>query len=442
MNMTEGNIKKTLFHFALPMILSLITQQLYNVVDMVIVGRYLGVKDLAAVGNAGTIVMILVTLSGGLEMGSEVIFAKYLGSKKYKDIVIGVKSILMFGFFSGICITALGTLLKEPVLDWIKVPRELAAGTGTYYSIYLAGVTGIFLYDIARAILIALEKPKISMFLVIFTSLLNVILDLIFICDLKMGVGGAALATILSQLIGMLIALVILKKTIHPMTMEHRYRGIRLDKIKEILSISLPTIFQQVILSLSSIFLVSLVNPFGSGIISGYITVNKIVLFGMLIVIGISQALSVFTASNYGAGNLNRIRLGYRFCMIITTFSLMLIIGSNFVLPKYLIGAFLDIKKNKEAYEFARNFLQFSSFSYLLFGWKIINESLLRGCLKMKAYLVSNLSELLSKTAMTYVLVLIFSLHGFWMGNMFGKLISFVISAIIIIKSQILKKID
>ena len=427
MDITKGNIKNTLIKFTLPMIFSLITQQLYSVVDMIIVGRYLGVNELAAVGNASAIVQILVTLSGGLEMGSEVIFSKYIGKKKYKDIIIGAKSILLFGFISGLCITVIGVCVKTPILSWISVPRELYVNTGIYIIIYIAGITGIFIYDISRAIIVALGDSKCSMILVILTSLLNVVLDLFFICVLHKGVGGAAFATILSQIIGMIITLVILRKKMQPFIKEYKSCPIQLKKIMEILTISLPTIFQQLVLSLSALFLQTLVNPYGSEVISGYMAVNKIILFGMLVVIGISQALSIFIAANSGAKQTNRIREGYRICMIFSTVYLLCAAAANFLIPKYLIGAFINVSENPIAYQFAKNYLQFSCVTYLLYGWKTINESVLRGFLLMKEYLYSNLSDLIVKITTTYVLVAQFSLNGFWIGNMLGKVIALII---------------
>ncbi|MDF2941443.1 MAG: multidrug efflux protein [Herbinix sp.] len=440
MDMTTGNIKKTLFNFALPIILSLITQQLYNVVDMIIVGRYLGVKELASVGNAGIIVQILITLSGGLEMGSEVIFAKYIGAKRFKDILVGVKSILLFGLISGLFITVLGVWLKTPILSWINVPNELSSDTGIYMSIYIAGLAGIFLYDISRAIIVALGDAKCAMLLVILSSVLNIFLDLFFICVLHMGVGGAALATILSQIIGMVIALVVLRKKLQPFSKEYKSTTFELGKIKEILSIAIPSAAQQTILSLSSILLLTLVNPYGSEVISGYVAVNQIMLFGMLVVIGISQTLSIFTASNSGAGKIDRIREGYLICILFSTGYLFCVIASNFIIPKYMLGAFIDISKNQVAYQFAKNYLQFSSITYLFYGWKIMNESILRGFMRMREYLFSNLSDLIIKLIMTYILVTQFSLPGFWMGNMIGKIVAFVISMLIISRRHLLKK--
>ncbi|KGK90099.1 MATE family efflux transporter [Clostridium sp. HMP27] len=433
MDISIGNTKKTLFKFALPMILSLITQQLYTVVDMIIVGQYLGVNELAAVGNAAAVVQILITLSGGLEMGSEVIFAKFVGEKKYGDIVIGVKSILLFGLASGLCITIIGLWIKSPILSLINVPGQLYKDTGTYISIYILGIAAIFIYDISRAIIVALGDSRSSMILVIFTSFLNVVLDLLFICVFKMGVGGAAFATILSQITGMIISLIMLRRKVVLFILDHEpIISIELSKIKEILSISVPTIIQQLILSLSSLVLQVLVNPYGSEVISGYMTANKIMLFQMLIIIGISQALSIFISSNFAAKQIDRIREGYRISLIFSAIYLLCIAVSNFLIPKHLIGTFIDINKSPAAYEFAKNYLQFSFLTYLFYGWKILNESVLRGLLMMKKYLYSNLSDLMVKIVATYFLISQFSLGGFWIGNMLGKVISLIISILAI----------
>jgi len=440
MDMTNGNIKKTLFSFALPMILSLITQQLYSVVDMIIVGRYLGVNELAAVGNASAIVQILITLSGGLEMGSEVIFAKYIGEKKYKDIVVGAKTIILFGLISGLCLTAVGFCIRTPIISIINVPAELYTDTVIYIGIYVTGIAGIFIYDISRAIIVALGDSKCSMILIMLTSLLNLVFNLFFICVLHLGVGGSAFATVLSQIVGMIVSLIILNKKMKLLMNGYESSSIEYKKIKEILSISVPTIIQQLILSLSALLLQTLVNPYGSEVISGYMAVNKIMLFGMLVIIGISQALSIFISSNSGAKQLKRIREGYRICMIFSTVYLLCISVSNFLIPKYVIGVFLDISKNHVAYEFAKNYLQFSCISYLFYGWKVISESVLRGLMRMKEYLYSNLSDLFIKIVMTYVLVYQFSLNGFWIGNMLGKLFAFFICMYSIWRNNLLNK--
>lgn len=437
--MTEGNTKKILIRFAIPMILSLITQQLYNVADMVIVGQFLGVNEFAAVGNVGVIVSILVTISGGLEMGSEIIFARFLGEKKWKDIIVGTRSILLFSLFCGLGISVISILLKDQIMVWLKVPDYLIEDTGTYMTVYIAGIASIFLYDISRAILVALGNAKAPMVLVIFTSVLNILLDLVFIPVFHMGVGGAALSTILAQMVGMVISLVIVCKKLRQLTPEKIESRFDWGKLKEIFGISLPTILQQSILSLSAILLIKLVNPYGSEIISGYHAMNKIMVFGIMVVIGLSQALSVFTAANVGAGQMHRVREGYLFTMKITTIYTILVVAINFIIPKYLIGIFIDIKEYPDAYQFAKKYLQYSILAYLGWNWKIINENFIRAFMKMKAYLLSNLSDLLFKVVFTYLLVWMISLDGFWIGNTLGKVVSVGISFFVIVKDGLIR---
>jgi Na+-driven multidrug efflux pump len=160
----------------------------------------------------------------------------------------------------------------------------------------------------------------------------------------------------------------------------------------------------------------------------------------MLVIIGIAQSLSIFTASNSGADKTDRIKEGYRIGMLISTFFLIFITALNFIIPNYLIGAFVDISEYPKAYQFAKNYLQFSLLAYLFYGWKIINESVLRGFLMMKEYLLSNLSDLVVKVVLTYLLVIPFSLSGFWMGNMLGKVVAFIISMLVIKQKHLINR--
>lgn len=434
MNTTYDNYKKLLIHFALPMILSLITQQLYSAVDMVIVGQYLGIDELAAVGNTTTVIMILVSLSGGLELGSEVIFAKYRGIENYHAIKSGVRSIFIFSFVGAALLTIFGQALTMPIVIALNIPDNLINLTIDYYQVYIFGLIGLFLYDLSRAILISLGKPGIATGLVLLSSALNIIFDLIFIRIFKLGVTGAALATILAQYLGMICSLILLRHimksiAIPSLPLLHK---VNWTQIKEILSIALPNVLQQLVLSLSAILLIGLVNPFGSAIISGYLSANKLMLFGILPVIGMSQALSIFTASNYGTDNFNLIKTGHQFILRVTTTITIVVICCNFFIPKYLIGAFIDVHQSPEAYNFARIFLQYSTIAYLFTSWKIVNENLLRGCMKMKPYLISNLTDIIVKMTTTYLFINTFSEHSFWSGNTLAKIASFTVSLLFI----------
>ncbi len=433
MTATKDNYKQVLLRFAFPMILSLITQQLYSAADMVIIGQYLGIDELAAVGNTTTIIMILIALSGGLELGCEVVYAKYKGAGDTNAIHTGIRTILIFALSGATLITLIGLVLSQPMIKILQVPDNLSALTIAYYRVYLLGVIGLFLYDLSRSILIALGYPSFATALVLLTSIINIILDLVFIRIFGMGVAGAALATVIAQYLGMISALILLymktKENYKPLV---KPQLICCSQVKTILSVALPNVMQQLILSLSAVLLIGLINPFGSAIISGYLTANKLMLFGILPIIGMSQALSVFSASNYGAGNFQLIKDGHQFMIKVTFVITLIMIACNFLLPRYLVGAFIDITENPEAYHFAKTFLQLSTVAYFFSSLKIVNENLLRGCMKMKAYLYANLTDIIARTIATYLLISSIANHSFWVGNTIAKGISFAISLIAI----------
>lgn len=434
MDFTEGNIKKILIRFSIPIILSLIAQQLYNVADAVIVGRFLGAEELSAVGNGGAVIGVLITISGGLEMGSEVIFSKYAGQKKYKDILSGIKSILIFGFICGIIISVTGIITAPIILKAVNVPDNLMKLTSSYLTIYMSCLMCIFVYDISRAVIMAMGDSKTPMIMVIATSCINITLDLLFICIFNMGVAGAALATALSQVIGAIVTLYIMKQKIEKIKCECGRTSYDGGKIKEILSISLPTIFQQLVLSLSSLILQSLVNPFGTDIISGYVALNKIMYLGMLPVIGFCQTLSMFASANSGYSGKNRVAECYKTSIIYASICTAAVVLINFILPKYLIGSFIDINIHKEAFIFAKDYLQFSTVVYFITAYKNLNESVLRGYGRMKEFLCSNITDLIVKVVSTYILIKLIASSSFWIGNMCGRIASFAISSFILYK--------
>ena len=197
---------KKVFFFSIPIILSMFTQQFYNVADTMIVGQFLGVDELAAVGNAGTIVMLFIVVSGGIELSSEIIFSRYLGKKDLQKIANGSINIIAIALTISITLVALGFLCLPTLYRWIHLPNELIPFTNAYIMTYMIGVPFIYVYDISRAIITALGDSKHCFYFVFGSSLLNIILDLLFICVFHLGVFGAALATIIAQALFMFVA--------------------------------------------------------------------------------------------------------------------------------------------------------------------------------------------------------------------------------------------
>lgn len=435
LDLSESPIKKGFIKFAIPIIFSFLAQQLYLVVDTVIVGKYLGADELAAVGNAASIIGVFLIISGGLEMGCEVLVARFIGEKKFHTIVTSTIGILLFASVMAIILSGALILLQRPLFELIQIPSSLHDLTSDYMTFYCAGFIFIFLYDISRAILIAMGDTKSPFYIVLSTSVLNVLLTLYVILELQLGVKGAAIATISSQLFGMLITLCILIYRMKKLDYEKEKFVFPKSQVFELLSISYPLMIQQGVITGAMLILQGLINPFGSQIISGYIAVNKIIMLLMMITVGFCQTLTVFTSVNIGAKKPERIQEAYRFCIQFIIVYVSCVIIVDFFLAKPMLSIFLDENQYPKAISFGVTFLKCSSLMLLFSGLKNINESLLRGYTKMKSFLISNMSDLVLRVSMAAILLPIFELNSFWIASTLGTFVAFIVS-LYFLKSQ------
>lgn len=436
-DLTNGNVKKNILLFSMPLILSMITQQLYNIVDTIIVGKYMGINGLAAVGNAGVIIMLIVMISGGLEIGSSVIFSKYVGEKNYKKIRDGAIGVIGFGLIIAIVFTIIFIACVDLIIAYMNVPIEIVDLCKRYLLYYFLGIVCVFGYDITRAILTTLGKSKITFLLVLFSSICNLVLDILFIGFLSLGVEGAAIATILSQGIGMVFAMVFLYLEIRKFKIKERI-SLQWSQIFDILKIALPSILQQAITSVSALMLQKLINPFGSEVISGYIAANKIMSLSIILLNTFSQSLSMFSAQCIAANKKELISNIYGFFARISLVYVALVWVLFLVIPKQLSNFFFDASLNLQATAFVTMYLRFSIGSIFICIFKFFHESILRGSEHMKTFLLSNISDLVIKILATFLLVQAVSLHGFWLGNTIAKVISLIISTFFIRKYHLL----
>lgn len=440
LDLSESPIKKGFIKFAIPIIFSFLTQQLYLVVDAIIVGKYLGADELAAVGNAASIIGVFLIISGGLEMGCEVLVARFIGEKKFHTIMTSTIGILLFASVVAIILSVVLIFLQRPLFGLIQIPSNLHDLTSNYMTFYCAGFIFIFLYDISRAILIAMGDTKSPFIIVLSTSVLNVLLTLYVILELHMGVKGAAIATISSQLFGMLITVVILIYRLRALTYEKEEFVFPKSQIFELLSISFPLMIQQGVITGAMLILQALINPFGSQIISGYIAVNKIIMLLMMITVGFCQTLTVFTSVNIGANKTERIQEAYRFCLQFVAIYVLFVVTINFFFAKPMLSIFLDEDQYPKAISFGVTFLKCSCVMLLFYGLKNINESLLRGYTKMKSFLISNMSDLVLRVSTAALLLPIFDLNSFWIANTIGTFVAFIVSLYLLKSHRILAK--
>ncbi|MGN1387372.1 MAG: MATE family efflux transporter [Bacillus sp. (in: firmicutes)] len=433
---TEKPVKSGFIMMAIPIILSLFTQQLHLLVSTIIVGRYLGVDELAAVGNATSLIAVFLIISGGLEMGCEVILGKYMGKKQYDKIISYIYGILIFSIIIAVVLTALAILSRYQLFEWMNIDPALWSLTSDYMMIYCLSFIFIFIFDISRAFLISMGDAKTAFIIILFSSFFNIGLSLLFINVFHWGISGAALATLFTQMVGMAITLVMVQKRLKKLSVQKESVQFKSFNVHELISVSCPLMVQQGVATVSALLLQVFINPYGSEVISGYIAVTKVITLIIIVFIGFGQTLSVFTATNAGAGNIERVREGYRFCLqAVLTYSIF-IITINYFFADQIMALFIDIELYPAAAAFGETYIKCSFFMLLLYGLKSTNESLLRGYAKMKSFLFSNLSDLFIRVAMTALLIPIFDLNSFWIAYTLGIIISLTISSILLRRTQ------
>lgn len=308
--MTEGSVVKNILFFSVPLILGNLLQQLYNTVDSVIVGNYVGSNALAAIGSSTSLVYLLIAFSQGVSVGAGVVISQRLGQKNKEGVQISVHTALALSGILGMILTVGGILFSKEILLWMNTPEEVLTDAVKYLRLYSAGMVFNVVYNMAAGILNAAGNSRRSLGYLAIASVTNLILDLLFIVGMKMGIAGAAIATNIGQMISCLLAIWFLVRT------QTDYK-VYLNKIKIhkstaglIIKIGLPTGFQNMVISLSNILVQSSVNSFGANAMAGFGAYMKVDGFNVLPVTSFGMAATTFVGQNFGAGKLERVKRG------------------------------------------------------------------------------------------------------------------------------------
>ena len=308
--MTEGSVVKNILFFSVPLILGNLLQQLYNTVDSIIVGNYVGSNALAAIGSSTSLVYLLIAFSQGVSVGAGVVISQRLGQKNKEGVQISVHTALALAGILGIILTVGGILFSKEILLWMNTPEEVLTDAVTYLRLYSAGMVFNVVYNMAAGILNAAGNSRRSLGYLAIASVTNLILDLFFIVGMKMGIAGAAIATNIGQMISCVLAIWFLVRA------QTDYK-VYLNKIKIhkstaglIIKIGLPTGFQNMVISLSNILVQSSVNGFGANAMAGFGAYMKVDGFNVLPVTSFGMAATTFVGQNYGAGKLERVKRG------------------------------------------------------------------------------------------------------------------------------------
>lgn len=311
--MTEGPIQKKLIGFALPLFLGNLFQQLYNAVDSLIVGNFAGSNALAAVSSAGNLIFLIIGFFNGISMGAGVVIARFIGAQDRKNTEIAVHTTVTLGLISSVLMTLIGVGFTPYILMLMSTPDAVYAQSVVYFRVYFAGSFGFVMYNIFMGILQASGDSKHPLYYLMFSSLVNVVLDLVLIAGFHMGVGAAAFATVMSQLSSALLCLRRLMKVDADYRIVLKKLGMTAKMVKRILHFGLPSGLQNSIMAFSNVVIQSYINSFGPMAMAGIGAYVKVEGFMFIPVTSFCMAITTFVSQNMGAGKIDRMKKGVRF---------------------------------------------------------------------------------------------------------------------------------
>lgn len=321
--LTEGPIWKRLTAFALPLFLGNLFQQLYNTADSLIVGNFLGSDALAAVSSSGSLIFLMVGFFNGIAIGAGVVIARYYGAKQEEEVQKAVHTTVALGIAVGLLLTIAGIIFAPHVLRWMKTPENVLPNSILYFRIYFAGSLAFVSYNNFVGILQSVGDSRHPLYYLVFSSILNVVLDLLFVGVFHFGVGSAALATIISQFASALLCLYRLTRK-SPAEYRVSLRKIRMDPfmLRQIITNGVPTGFQNSFIAIANVVVQSNINSFGEMAVAGCGSYSKIEGFAFIPILSFSMSLTTFISQNLGAQQYDRAKKGARFgigcCLVIS----------------------------------------------------------------------------------------------------------------------------
>ena len=309
-DMTRGPILQQLVFFALPLMLGNVFQMLYNTVDSIIVGNFVSKQALAAIGSTTVIVNMLVFFFAGFAVGAGVVIGQNFGAKNLDRLHDAVHTTMAATFVLSLLLTAMGVATVRPMLVLMRTPEDVFADAALYLRIYIGGISGLLIYNMGSGILRAVGDSTRPLYFLILTSVLNIALDLFFVLVLNMGIAGAAIATILSQFVSAILTLLLLTRTKDIYGLEWKELRIDWPILKKIFAVGMPAALQSVITSFSNIFVQGYINVFGSDVMAGWASYNKLDHFILLPMQSMAMASTTFVSQNTGAGDEQRSHRG------------------------------------------------------------------------------------------------------------------------------------
>lgn len=450
-DLTQGREGTVFIRYTLPMFIGVAFQQLYNIADSVIAGKFAGEDALAAVGASYAITMLFMAVAVGCQIGCTVVVSQLFGARMYNRLKTAVSTILISGFCLSALLTLFGILLSPTFMRLLRTPENIFSDSDLYLKIYIAGFIFLFLYNVVTGIFNSLGDSRTPLIFLICSSIGNIFLDWYFVAGLHMGVSGVAWATFIAQTIAGLAAMFVLLgrlkrlgksedttlDTDAPKASQDDTRPVLFSwhMLSAVAAIAVPSILQQSFVSVGNLFIQQLVNGYGSSVIAGYSAAIKLNTFAITGFTTLGNGMSGFTAQNMGARKEARILRGWK-----AGIGFSLAIAAIFFLLYFLGGSqcltlFMDQDSSALAMEVGNTFLRIVSPFYFLISVKLICDGVLRGKTLMNQFMVATFTDLLLRVVLAFVLSTQFQTNGIWMSWPIGWTIATLLSLIFCIRS-------
>ena len=375
-DLTTGKEGKLIFQFAAPMLLGNVFQQLFSVVDSIVVGNFVGKEALAAVGASFPIIFVMVSMIIGIVMGTTIVISQFFGARDFAKVKRAIDTMYVYSFIAGTISTIAGLIFAEPLLRLLGLPEEIMPQATQYLRIYFSGIIIFFGYNGTSAVLRGLGDSKTPLYFLVIATVANIFLDLLFVAVFKWGVAGAAFATLLANGVAFTLAIYWLNKT-HKL-IRFAIKGLHFDKeiFRQSIRIGLPTGIQQTLVALSGLALMGIVNTFGTNVIAGFSVASRLDALATVPAMSFSQALSTFVGQNIGANKTERIKTGL--ISTVKMSGLVTIVTTAFIV---LFGHLMMslFTKDPDVIRLGSQYLTIVSIFYILFTMMFIYNGVMRG---------------------------------------------------------------
>ncbi len=409
-DLTQGKPSRVLLGYTLPLFGSILFQQLYQIADSLVAGRYIGTDALAAVGNAYEVTLICIALAFGLNIGVSVVTARLFGEKRLAEVRTAITTALIFALGLSIAVSVLGFLSCNAIFHLMETPAAVLDDSHAYLRIYLLGYPFLMMYQTCTGIFSALGDSRTPFWFLAASSLSNIALDILFVRGMGWGVPGVAWATFLCQSIsGALAAFAVLGK-IRRLGKAPVFSGKTLGRI---LRIAAPSALQQSFISVGNVLIQSVINGFGTACMAGYAAAVKLNNLCITSITALGNGMSNFTGQNLGAGQKRRIKQGIDSGVLIGIGLALVFTALYLLMPAPLVSAFIA-DGNADALQTGMDFLRIVSPFYALISIKLLVDGVLRGGAQMKPFMVATLTDLALRVALAFVLAPTFGETGIW----------------------------